>query len=375
MPEPFKEFFNTTLITDLSAHLTRVWGRFPAADFMAMATAGLADMELKARASHIASALDQCLPASFTQAAKILVKSLHPNPVAPLSELRMNAEGVRGWAVMPMAEYVARKGIAEFDLGLEVLKELTKRFSAEFAIREFILADQTRAFKTLLQFSRDDNFHVRRLASEGARPRLPWGKQLPQLMRNPNPLWPIIEPLMSDPHDYVRRSVANNLNDIAKDNPHLVIERLAKWWPQADNQQKRLLKHACRTLIKNGDLTTLKIMGFDKPKVIVEKMILSADKVDIGDSVDLTVTLKSTSKSVQKILLDYVVFYKKSNGKNTPKVFKWTATELHPGASVKYTKRLSFKTVTTRTLFSGEHSVAVQVNGQNLAQCHFLLCE
>lgn len=265
--EPFKNLFNVEQIKLMATHFHRVWPEFDRKGFCKLAGENLEQNELKQRSDQIMRGLEVYLPTSFPEAAKIMVDSLHPDDDVDISNLTMDEQGIRGWACMPMCHYVGIHGIEDFELGMSTQWELTKRSSSEFGIRFFILADQPRALATFAGWALDDNYHVRRLVSEGSRPRLPWAMQLQELIRDPSPILPLLEKLRDDPSEYVRRSVANNLNDIAKDHPDTVAGIAEKWLKGATPERQKLVRHACRTLIKQGHQRTLLALGYGKPEV------------------------------------------------------------------------------------------------------------
>ena len=196
MPEPFKNLFNPQMIALMGYHFKRVWDKFDEPGFVKMAIFELDKLELKQRSDQIVQAMEKHLPTKFTDAAPILINSLHPDDIVDLSGTEMDAQGIRGWGTMSMTQYVGKHGLEDFDLGMSVQKEITKRGSSEFGIRPFIALDEERALMTLSQWASDDNDHVRRLVSEGSRPRLPWAMQLTNLVRNPKPLIPILAGLL-----------------------------------------------------------------------------------------------------------------------------------------------------------------------------------
>lgn len=218
MGEPFKNLLNAGLVHEAAQHLARHAAGFDRRRFVALATQGLEALEMKARAMLIADALQATLPPRFADAADVLEAALAPaeagDAMAQLSGLQ---NGLRGWILWPVGEFVARRGLAEPDRALQTLHAMTQRFTAEFAIRPFIVEHPALVFDTLARWTTDPSHHVRRLVSEGSRPRLPWGLQLKSLIRDPSPTLPLLHALQDDPSEYVRRSVANHLNDIAKD--------------------------------------------------------------------------------------------------------------------------------------------------------------
>lgn len=375
MPEPFKNLFSKPLIEQMAAHLQRVEPRFDAPAFIEQASRDLDALELMDRSRQIATALGHCLPRDFLRARKAVLASLHPEEQAELSQMVMDERGIRGWAIMPIGQYVAAYGMHHYDEAMELLKALTKRFSAEFAVRPFIAQDQARAFTHLARWAQDANVHVRRLASEGSRPRLPWGQRLPALIQDPSPLMPLLMLLRDDSSEYVRRSVANNLNDIAKDHPDWLVEQLGRHWAAAGAHRKRLMRHGCRTLVKAGHPGALRLLGYDTAQVRVDALQLAERKVLFGENLGFSVQLQSTSARAQQLVVDYVVYLRKANGALSPKVFKWKQVNLPAGERLELAKQHSFRAVTTRRYYPGEHALAVQINGVQFAKQSFTLVD
>jgi 3-methyladenine DNA glycosylase AlkC len=373
LPEPFKNFFNPTLIAQMGEHLHRAAPTFDAERFVALACRGLDDLELKQRSAQIQAALGACLPEDFPGACELMIAALHPEEEAPIGEMSLDEGGIRGWAVMPMADWVAEHGVPHFDLAMDTLMVMTRRFSAEFAIRTFLLADPERALATMKTWARHDNVHVRRLASEGCRPRLPWGVQLPRFIEDPAPVLELLELLKDDPEEYVRRSVANNLNDISKDHPDLLATLAERWLRGAGRDRKRLVRHACRTSIKKGHRPTLRALGYGPPAVELVRLALGAERVRLGQGLDIEVELRSTASKSQELLLDYLVHHRLASGRTSPKVFKWKTLRLAPGAAVTVEKRHPIKPITTRTYYSGTHHLEIQLNGEVLGRVDFEL--
>ena len=265
MPEPFKNLFDPALIAAMGAALAARDPGFDHAGFIAMAGDGLDALELKARSAQITRALAAHLPEDFATACALLVSALHPGPEAPGPDVlaRSDAAGLRGWAVMPMADFVAARGLGDFDRAMAALAEMTSRFSSEYAVRTFLDADPERGMAWMRRWAQDPNPHLRRLASEGARPRLPWGRRLRGFVAEPAPVLALLEILKDDPSDYVRRSVANNLNDIAKDHPDRAVAVAVRWLRDAPPERRRLVRHALRGLVKAGHPGALSALGLD----------------------------------------------------------------------------------------------------------------
>lgn len=373
MPEPFKNLLNAEVVHAAATHLARAGGRrFDKAAFERAALDGLDGLEMKARAMQIADALELVLPPDFDTAATWIEAALAP-PVAVLGVAGHGSSpaGLAGWVGWPLGEYVARRGLGAPERALRCLHALTQRFSAEFAIRPFIATHPDMVWPTLEVWTRDPSDHVRRLVSEGSRPRLPWGMQLKHLVADPTPTLPLLRALQDDPSDYVRRSVANHLNDIAKDHPGLVAQWLAEHLPEAGNARRALLRHASRTLIKAGDAAVLKAWGLGRALAGTATLELAPRRIALGDAVELTVNLSSTARRPQRLVLDYAVHHVKANGGSSAKVFKGWTLELAAGQQCRLVKRHKVQAITTRRYFSGRHRIELLVNGQSLAESDF----
>ena len=376
MAEPFKNLINRTTVQAASRHLKRAWPAFDDRRFEGLALDGLEALELKARALHLCRALEATLPPAFADAADVIEATLAPpraDPDAPEPVEATNDDGgLVGWVVWPLAEYVACRGIDTPQRALTALHALTQRFTAEWAIRPFIERHPALVFATLHEWSRDASPHVRRLVSEGSRPRLPWGLQLKGLIADPAPTLPLLAALQDDTSPYVRRSVANHLNDIAKDHPALIAQWLAQHLPDASPERRALLRHASRTLIKRGDAQVLKAWGLGQRLKGSATLALSRKRVVLGDQgLELAVTLQSTSPRTQRLVVDYAVHHVKANGATAPKVFKGWSIELGPRASLALRKKHAVRPITTRTYHAGRHEIDLRVNGEIVARAFF----
>lgn len=271
-----------------------------------------------------------------------------------------------------MNEYVGRYGLAHYDFAMTLIKAMTTRFTSEFGIRFFLLADSEKTLALLNQWVKDKDYHVRRLVSEGTRPRLPWAMQLPMYIENPQPVIRLLEQLKDDPAEYVRRSVANNLNDIAKDHPDLVADLALSWMNGADINRQRLIQHACRTLLKQGHVKALQVFGFHELILQQTEVMVSTPTVKVGEALSFSVDLLSATNNEQNLMIDYVIHHQKKNGSMTPKVFKWKKLTLSTEQQkVTLAKTHSFKKVTTRTYHAGKHAVEVIVNGVSIGKAYF----
>jgi 3-methyladenine DNA glycosylase AlkC len=376
VPEPFKNRFSVALVEQMAKAFKCSYAAFDQQEFVETACHPLPALELKQRSQHIVATMHQFLPSDFNQTATILQASLTPMATPNcVSEAPEHAGLLQGWAIMPMADFVGIHGQAHFDLSMTLLYEMTQRFTAEFAIRYFLVAKPEQTLAVLSSWLPDSSEHVRRLISEGTRPRLPWGMQLKDFVKNPAPILPLLEALKDDDSEYVRRSVANNLNDIAKDHPQVVIKIAKSWLHNASKNRVRLVKHACRTLFKQGVPEALALFEFLPPKAKHIRLVLSHNELRFGESLSMSLSLSSDAPISQQIMLDYVVYHQKANGKLLPKVFKWKVITLSPYQSVELQKNHSFRTVTTRQYYQGEHRIAVLINGKEFARQNFHLTD
>jgi len=219
--EPFKNNISSELVSCFADHLEKHLASFNRNQFESAIVDELDRLELKERAQLIADQLHSVLPTDHKTRHRILLDMLHPLEDAD-NGMQSDGQGIRGWGMMPLCAVVGQHGLETFDESMDVLKQMTSRFSSELDVRYFLLADQERALEIMTGWIDDPNRHVRRLVSEGTRPRLPWAMQLPRLISDPSPVLPLLEKLRDDKEEYVRRSVANHLNDISKDHPDLV---------------------------------------------------------------------------------------------------------------------------------------------------------
>jgi 3-methyladenine DNA glycosylase AlkC len=263
--------------------------------------------------------------------------------------------------------------LAEPARALVCLHALTRRFSAEFAIRPFILAHPDRVYATLHEWTRDPSPHVRRLVSEGSRPRLPWGIVLKPLVAEPTPTLPLLEALQDDGSEYVRRSVANHLNDIAKDHPAVVADWLERHLPGASRERRALLRHASRTLVKRGDRRVLAAWGLDARLRGTAVLSVAPARIRLGGTLTIELALASTARKPQTLAIDYVVHHVRADGGTSPKVFKGWNLVLAAGEQRVLARRHAVRPITIRHYYPGVHRIAVQVNGQVVAEAGFEL--
>lgn len=270
-----------------------------------------------------------------------------------------------------LSEYVAFYGEEHFDLSMEALRFFTQFGSSEFAIRPFLARELSRTLAIMTTWADDENEHVRRLASEGSRPRLPWSFQIKPLIEDPTPVAPILDRLKNDPSLYVRKSVANHLNDITRDHPEWVLDRLGGW-PIDNPHTAWIAKHALRSLIKKGDPKALTVVGASgKPLVEVTSFGVSPSKIALGQRLQIDGRIASTSDASQRLVVDYAVHYVKKNGAANRKVFKLKQVDLAPYASWDISISQVVRDFTTRKHHAGHHRVELLVNGESIAESGF----
>ncbi|WOF73426.1 DNA alkylation repair protein [Parvibaculaceae bacterium PLY_AMNH_Bact1] len=359
--EPFKNRISADLVRHISTQLQVHITGFDPKRFERAILKELENLELKERAQLIADHLHQALPPATKKRAQIIRAMLHPRGTEKGQQ--SDAEGITGWGMFPLGMVVGQYGLADFESSLELLKDMTGHFSSEFDVRYFLIEDQERALAIMGGWVDHPNFHVRRLLSEGTRPRLPWGMQLRRLIHDPSPMLPLLEALRDDPEEYVRRSVANHLNDIAKDHPNLVAKTAKRWLKGASPAREKLVRHACRSLIKQGHKPTLEAFGLGVPQIAEPKIIIDTKTVRYGDTLQFSTTLLSTSKKPQSLVIDYLVHFKKANGERVGKVFKWKKLMLAPGERVMIEKTHPIKPITTRKYYAGKQGLSLRING------------
>jgi len=354
-----KEGLNIVSAKRIADAISQVYPEFAVELFVQQVDSGLSQLELKERVNHFIDVLAEHLPSNFIECHKILIQLKpywdHGDPDDPL----------RSFAAWPVTDFVAKYGLDSPELAFECLHYLTGLFSAEFAIRPFIEKYPELSSKYLAQWVTDEDHHVRRLTSEGSRPRLPWGIRLQAFCQDPTPNLALLEKLKDDDSEYVRRSVANHLNDIAKDNPDTVINVCKGWQSKASTNTQWVIKHACRSLIKSGKPEVFPLLGFtESPKVNLSGISLVSSELILGDSLSFKVQVTSTSNKKQRLAIDFVIYHMKANGQLSAKVFKLKELTLKAKESIDLAKQHKMKAITTRKYYSGKHQVAIQVNGK-----------
>ncbi len=359
MGEKLKElFFTQDSIEKFSDSLLKFYKVFDKHKFLKLVyTREWKDLELKQKMRHISTALKEILPVDFKEACDILKKA---------------APDIKGFTAMSLPDFVEVFGINDLDTSLEALYEFTKYSSSEFAIRPFIIKYQEKVMLKMFQWSKDPNTNVRRFSSEGCRPRLPWAMALPEFKKDPDLIIPILQNLKEDESDFVRRSVANNLNDISKDNPGLMLSICDKWY---GNSQRTdwIVKHACRTLLKSGDNKAMLLFGYGDPENIhINNLGFDRSPIKIGDYLYFSFNLHINESESIKVRIEYRVDFMKSNGKLSGKVFKITENSFKPGIR-EYNRKHLFADMSTRKHYPGEHVLTIIINGVEKASSRFEL--
>lgn len=345
-----------TVIADAGAAASP---RFDRGAFIAAATDGLDALSIMERVRHIADALRRALPDDYGAALDVI------GAMAP----RLT----HGFQAVAVTEYVARYGLDDFDRSMDALATLTRFGTAEFAIRPFLALDADRALATMEGWTASENEHVRRLASEGARPRLPWASRVPALKADPTRAAHILEALKSDPALYVRKSVANHLNDIAKDRPDWLLEWLADW-PQDDPHTRWIIRHALRTLIKQGEPRALALIGVGHGAAVsVHKFAVEPAVVRLGERIAIVADIASTATENQPLVVDYRIHYARGGDKTAAKVFKWKSFDLAAGATASLRISQVIRDFSTRRHHPGRHKVELIVNGETMGESGFEL--
>ena len=362
--------YNPTKVQKIATEIKAVYPVFNQEAFEKEVIESFPDLELKARMYHIRDMLTRHLPQDYKEAANILLQAL---PEA-LDNTKSD-DDFGDFIYAPYGEFVTFHGCCteHVDFSLQALREISKRFSVEFAIRDFINTFPTKTLAVLEACSVSDNYHERRLASEGLRPKLPWAKKL--TIDYSEPLTHL-ENLFDDNTRYVTRSVANHLNDIAKEDAPLVIETL-KRWKASDKQNAKemdyIINHALRTLVKQGNEDALELLGYVyKPDIDVSGFTLQNKEVSVGEA--LRFDFKLNAKEDTKLMIDYIIHFRTKAGTFSPKVHKLKKVSLKKGESLTLQKKHPFKAnMTTRTLYEGEHKVELQINGTCYAESMFIL--
>jgi 3-methyladenine DNA glycosylase AlkC len=359
MAEPLKNmFFKREFFEKLSGQIMKVYPEFDKRKFLKLVFNKEWDKkELKQRMRHAANALHEVLPPDYKKSLGILINA---------------SSGFRGFDAMIFPDYVETYGIDDPESSVPALELFTKLCTSEFAVRPFIIKYPEFMIQQMRIWAKHKDPRVRRLASEGYRPRLPWAVALPEFKKDPSPIVPVVEMLIEDSEEFVRRSAANNLNDIAKDNPDITLNIAKKWLgksPEADT----VIKHALRTRLKSGDPEVLSLFGYkDKSNVLLKDFKVSPNVVKVGEKLNFSFMLVNTARGPLKLRIEYAIYYLKTRGKYSRKVFKITeSTFKEKNISLKRSR--SFADLTIRKHNPGKHKISIIVNGRELGIKEFIL--
>ncbi len=357
MPEPLKNLYNKTLIENLGDSIFEHCSSFDKKAFkQSVFDKDWKHKELKKRMRHIAQCLHLHLPADYKKTINVLKSA---------------SSQFSGFEYMFFQDYVECYGLHDFKTSIIALEHFTKYASSEFAVRAFILQDEKRMMKQMAQWATSDNHHVRRLASEGCRPRLPWAISLPSFKTEPKPVLAILKTLMKDDSEYVRRSVANNLNDISKDHPDVIIDWSQQWLGKNESTN-RLIKHACRTLLKQGNQQVMMLFGFGTTEHIKINSLTVSPRITLGEKLEFSFSIKSQKEKLGKCRLEFAIDFVKANGSLNRKVFKISESN-YDEKQKDVSKYFSFKKISTRKYYAGKHRLSIIINGVELKSKPFNL--
>lgn len=364
----FRDAFNRETVLCIGSRIASTYPEFDRREFESRCLDGFFELSFGDRARRITSTLEEFLPREFSRAASILVASLGPEPT------KDHLDGFDGFYVMPLTLYVAKNGIQKPEQALQALYEMTKRFSAEGDIRPFLerYEEQTLAF--LRDLTQDPSPFARRLASEGTRPRLPLAGRLSRYQADPGPVIELLDLLYDDPNLMVRRSVANNLNDISKDNPDVVVNTLARWQRERPSDELGwLTRHALRTLVKKDHRGALELLGYTTKGIWVGDFSLDQGRVSLGQALTISWTIEETAGERQRLAMNYIIHFVKASGARKPKVFRLPEKRLEPGEHLELRKTHKFLAYKNQNFYEGQHEIELVINGTSYARAPFVL--
>lgn len=356
MAEQLKDIYTKDFLLEFSRKVQSVYRAFHTEDFVASIMDETWDtLALKARTRRISEKLGVFLPNRYEDALDILFEI---------------ADDCVGFPYLFFPDFVAVYGQEEkhWALSMRALENFTQKSSSEFAIRPFLLRDPERVMKHMTAWAKHSNEHVRRFASEGCRPRLPWGEALPVFKKNPTPVLSVLELLKEDSSLYVRKSVANNLNDIAKDNASLVLET-ARRWSGKNPGTDWIIRHGCRTLIKKANPEAMKLFGYAKEALLTTHASISTQPaiLTIGESCKLQYEVEIRQGEAVHLRIEYGIDFVKSKGVTSRKSFLLSDKTVSGGAHLEGTRNHDWTDLTTRRHYPGDHQIVLLVNGQEVA--------
>ena len=359
-----KHMYDQAHLKRMGVAMKKAWPKFDSAALEALSK-NFDALEMKPRVRAIRDELKRQLPSDYPKALAILMKAVESKKLSSFDY----------W---PFSEFIQSHGLDHLEESLEALQKLAVVFTSEWAIRPYLTHHQRPTLKFLERAAKHSHTSVRRWASEGSRPRLPWGERLGAFVKDPKYTSRILDTLKYDDELFVRKSVANHLNDIAKDHPDYVVKVLTDWNAGAPQRHRSkiqwITRHALRSLIKAGHPGALKLLGVDPNiRVTLENLDVKPKKLHFGESLKFDFRLTLKEKSSHKLVVDYVIDFVKANGNTAPKVFKLKTVQLVPGQTVAISKSHAIRKITTRDYFPGKHSISIQVNGKVVGKADWYL--
>jgi len=360
MAEPLKDMFNKKFYERLALEFNKADKNFNPEKFVKDVTKGIDEMALNQRMRNTTINLKKHLPADYKKSVAILVQ------VAPQFKPHYTS--------FLFPDFIGQYGHDDVKFSLDTLKFLTRFGTSEFAIREFLKRDISGTLKVMNKWAEDENYHVRRLASEGCRPRLPWSFNLIEIGKDPGLTLPILEKLKEDPELYIKKSVANHLNDFSRTHTDWMLDLVNSWSKNKNEHTAWIIKHASRTLIKKGHPGSLAVFDFEKNvKIKLEALQVGKAKIKLGEEQTFSFDLLSEKNKTQKLVIDYAIYYVKKSGEQSRKIFKLKEIELKAGNKIDIIKKHSFKDFSTRKHYSGKHAVEILINGKVYGKKEFHL--
>jgi 3-methyladenine DNA glycosylase AlkC len=362
--EPLKNIYNDHFFKSMIKVVTTVVPTFKQSEFLAaIQDDEWQQLELKQRIRQISTKLGDFLPGNYSKQVNTICSIIN---YLQNESVKQNSFP---WLFLP--DFLEVYGLGDIKTSLNAMEIITAFISCEFAVRPFLLADPETVMKKMLKWSKHSKENVRRFSSEGCRPRLPWGKAIPSFKKDPSPILPIIENLIDDPSEFVRKSVANNINDIAKDHPDIVLDLIKKWKGKSKNTDW-ILRHGARTLLRKADAGIYKQFGLSAiHDCELSKFTLSKRSIALGNSIELEFSLNNKAVIRQLFRVELGVYYVKSGGKTSRKLFKITENTFEPSTTYKFKKRIDFTDLTTRKHYAGKHAISIVVNGKELETKYF----
>ena len=360
-----KDLYSPSFYKNLTDAIASVLPSFNKQRFISQIfTSDFNDKELKERMRHTSQVLHAYMPSDFKKTVVLLEKLIE--------QLLKRGVVEDGLAYIFLPDYIEIYGLEEFEISIPAIEKITQFVSCEFAVRPFILKYGNKMTDQMKKWSRHENYKVRRLASEGSRPRLPWGMSIPFLKKDPSAILSILENLKNDPSEWVRRSVANNLNDIAKDHPDLIIS-LARKWKGISDETDAIIKHGSRTMLKKGHVDILNHYGLISKHILISAFKIETPTVRLGDTLAFSFQVCNQGRKKQTVRLEYGLYYNKANKQLVKKVFKISEKMYQPGKLVSVQRKQSFKKITTRVFYPGKHKLSIIVNGEEKVMRSFIV--